>query len=70
MTKRRERIKDADRRYCVDCCTMWSKANDACRVKNDICALTPEHKLRFMERERHRLKAWTGEYAIRLQQGE
>jgi hypothetical protein len=62
----RERIKDADKRYCAECCTMWSRAHDVCRVSNGYCALTPEHKLKFMARERHRLKSWTDEYAGHL----
>jgi len=45
---------------------MWSRAHDVCRVSNGYCALTPEHKLKFMARERHRLKSWTDEYAGHL----
>jgi len=62
----RESIKQADVRYCRDCCTMWSRAHDACRVNHGTCALTPEHKLKFMARERHRLKSWTDEYGAVL----
>ncbi len=61
-----EHIEEVDIRYCQDCCATWRGGRCRQLEPDGYCSLTPEHKLEFMRKERHRLKSWTDEYAARL----